>query len=482
MKSYFNYRFLTLLIILMISFGLHGQQIPDSLAVYLETASKNNPTVLRAFYEYQAALQRIPQVGSLPDPELNAGIFMKPMELVAGNQVADLRLMQMFPWFGVLRSAKDEMSLMAKAKSELLRDARLQVYYEVQSTWYDLYKNRKKAEISRKNIEILQTIERLALVKFQSLSGTGGISPNPEPGNTGSIKTEVPAGPGMQEMSGSRTGSPAGISMQAAQDMAVGSRGSSGGMAGLADVYRIQIESLEVQELLAELKEEDITITARFNSYLNRSPATPVFTPDTIQTDTISLALIMDSDSIISNNPMLNMLEFEKQSIEARKKMVKKMGLPMVGLGLDYSIINSSEMSASPMNGKDMIMPMLAVTLPVYRRKYNALASEADLRSTAASTSMSATANSLRVDHYNAVQQYRNAERKTGLYRKQYELASRSFDIMLQGFATSAVSLTDVLRARQQLFDYGLKETEAQADLNRSSAMIRRLVASPDIK
>jgi len=35
------------------------------------------------------------------------------MELVSGNQVADIKLMQMFPWFGVLRNAKDEMSFMA---------------------------------------------------------------------------------------------------------------------------------------------------------------------------------------------------------------------------------------------------------------------------------------------------------------------------------------------------------------------------------
>jgi len=50
------------------------------------------------------------------------------MELVNGNQLADIRLMQMFPWFGVLKYAKDEMSLMAKAKFELFRDSKLQVF------------------------------------------------------------------------------------------------------------------------------------------------------------------------------------------------------------------------------------------------------------------------------------------------------------------------------------------------------------------
>ena len=148
----------------------------DSLLYYLELAAKNNPTVLQKFSEYQAALQKVPQVGSLPDPELSMGVFLSPMELVSGNQVADLRLMQMFPWFGTLRAAKDEMSLMANAKYESFRDAKLQVFYEVQRTWYDLYKVQQNIRISEKNIEILQTIERLALVKFRTApSGNGSI-------------------------------------------------------------------------------------------------------------------------------------------------------------------------------------------------------------------------------------------------------------------------------------------------------------------
>ncbi len=68
--------------------------------------SKKQPNRIQKFTEYQAALQKVPQVGSLPDPELNLGVFLSPMELVSGKQVADIRLMQMFPWFGVLRNCQ----------------------------------------------------------------------------------------------------------------------------------------------------------------------------------------------------------------------------------------------------------------------------------------------------------------------------------------------------------------------------------------
>ena len=171
---------------------------------YLEIAARNNPVVLQKFTEYQIALQKIPQVGSLSDPELSLGIFIKPMELVNGRQIADIRLMQMFPWFGVLRNGKDEMSLMANAKFELFRDAKLTVFYDVQATWYELYKIQKGIDISEKNIEILKSIERLTLVQFKSPSSgiTGAASPSAGV-PTGNGQT---SGTGSQGMQGMGTG------------------------------------------------------------------------------------------------------------------------------------------------------------------------------------------------------------------------------------------------------------------------------------
>ena len=160
------------------SYGQKKTVTKDSLLTYMELAAKNNPTVQQRYMEYMAALQKVPQVGNLPDPELNLGIFLSPMELVEGKQVADIKLMQMFPWFGVLKNARDEMSLMAKAKFELFRDAKLQVFYDVRRTWYELYRTGQDIEISKKSIEILRTIERLALVKFKTSSQPSSVLQN----------------------------------------------------------------------------------------------------------------------------------------------------------------------------------------------------------------------------------------------------------------------------------------------------------------
>ena len=471
------------LLIIFISLGswivANSQQYPDSLLRYLEIAAKNNPGVLQKLNEYQAALQKIPQVGSLPDPELSAGVFLKPMELVSGNQVADLRLMQMFPWFGVLRYAKDEMSLMAKAKFELFRDAKLQVFYDVQRTWYELYKVQKDISISEKNIEILKLIERLALVRFKSasLQNSGASSQSSATSSVSNSGTGTGAS-GMQTMGGDQSNTGSSGSGQS------GTMGGSSGSSGLADIYRIQIESSDLENNIALLKNQQNSIIAQFNTYLNRPVTSPVFTYENITRDTLEYSLPAVSDSMLAHNPMLGMLDFEKQSLEARKKMVTRMGYPMVGLGLNYSIISKSPtaMGTPDMNGKDMIMPMVVFTLPIYRKKYTAMQNEAELMKSATSETYQATANSLQSEYYQAVLLYQDAQRRIKLYEYQFQLASKSLDLMLKSFSTSSSSLTDVLRIRQQTLDYELRQVEADADFNTAVAWLKRLMANTQIQ
>jgi outer membrane protein TolC len=461
----------------------NGQEPTDSLFNYLEIAAKNNPTVLQRYAEYEAALQKVPQVGSLPDPEVSLGIFLSPMELVGGNQLADIRLMQMFPWFGVLKFAKDEMSLMAKAKYETFRDAKLQVFYDVQRTWYELNKIKQNIRVSEKNIELLRTIERLAIVRFKA--GTSGNSSTSagKSMSQSSTPSSSAGSSGMNSMGGGSGNSAGSASSQAAAPMGGGSSmGSSSGGSGLSDIYRIQIEIGDLQNNINLLNNQLNTTSAQFNSYLNRPQVAIVSLPDTLKSEYFETSLLAVSDSIQKNNPMLGMLQFEQQSLEARKQMVTKMSYPMIGLGVNYSLINKNEMSTSPMNGDDMVMPMITATLPIYRKKYKAMRDEADFLKSANTQNYKAVANSLLTEYYQALQLYQDAQRRTKLYADQYLLASKSLDIMFKSFASSGTSLTDILRVRQQTLDYEYRQVEAVADYNTSVAWLKRLMAFTKIQ
>jgi outer membrane protein TolC len=455
----------------------------DSLSYYLTMAASNNPTVLQKFYEYQAALQKVPQVGSLPDPELNMGVFLSPMELVGGNQIADLRLMQMFPWFGTLRAAKDEMSLMANAKYESFRDAKLQVFYEVQQNWYELYKIKQNIRISEKNIGILRAIERLALVKFSS--GTLGGS-STSSGSTAPVAISRSSADGSQDMKvmGGNAGSNVGSANQipTSPGMQGNTMGTPASLSLLTDLYRIQIEIGDLENNISLLKNQQNTLVAQFNSYMSRPVIMQVSLPDTIIADALEIPLSAVSDSMLTNSPMLGMLQYEQQSLDSRKAMVTKMGYPMIGLGVNYSVINKNTMSTSTMNGKDMVMPMVELTLPIYRKKYKAMQTEADLLKAATAQNYLASANKLKTSYYQAVQLYQDAQRRISLYASQRNLAGNSLEILMKSFAASGSGLAEILRVRQQTLDYEYKQVEAVADFNTSIALLKRLMASHDVQ
>ncbi|MDR1610765.1 MAG: transporter, partial [Candidatus Symbiothrix sp.] len=96
----------TTILLLQISLAAFTQT--DSLPGYLQIAAENNPGVKADFLVYQAALQKVPQAGALQDPQLDFGFFLQPMEIIDGKQVADIKLMQMFPWFGTRKAARTE--------------------------------------------------------------------------------------------------------------------------------------------------------------------------------------------------------------------------------------------------------------------------------------------------------------------------------------------------------------------------------------
>lgn len=147
-----------------------GQQPVDSLSVYLEQAARNNPQVNADFMLYKASLEKIPQAGAFSDPELEIGLFIKPMETLMGKQVADFTLMQMFPWFGTRKAARGEASEMARMAYEQFRDTRNNLWYEVKAQWYQLCNLNEQYRTMKTNIHLLCQLEQLALNRFSASS------------------------------------------------------------------------------------------------------------------------------------------------------------------------------------------------------------------------------------------------------------------------------------------------------------------------
>jgi cobalt-zinc-cadmium efflux system outer membrane protein len=406
-----HYNKLILLIIIAIASytGTFGQ---DSLSYYLEQAVLNNPGVKARYLEYSAALEKVPQAASLPDPQFQLGYFIKPMELLGGNQVANISLMQMFSWFGTLKAAKDEASKMAVAKFESFRDAKNELYFNVRASYYKVYRTIKEIEIAKKNLSILHSLEQLALAKFRS-----------------------------------------------------------GGKDDMVDLLRVQIEIHELENRISLLKDQLTTDKVSFNRFLNRSASSEVFTGNSLLEAPIPSDILTLTDSLV-NHPMVKMYQAESEANAAKLDMVTRMGYPMVGLGLNYMIIQKRDGNTAMMNGKDMTMPMVSLTLPIYRKKYKAMRHEAELMRDAATMSAENTTNDLRVSFQQTLQSLYDADRRVKLYTDQAKLADKSVQLLIASFSASSADFVEVLRMQQQLLDYQFKQVEAVVDKNTSIARV----------
>ena len=220
-------------------------------------------------------------------------------------------------------------------------------------------------------------------------------------------------------------------------------------------------EILELEFELESLQSEMQIGIANFNALLGQDLNTEISLADT-------LFLAEPDTAKTTENPMLAMLNAESESYKSQIAMSQKMGSPMFGLGLQYMLINKLD----NMGGKDMIMIMGQMTLPIWRGKTNASINEAIQKSEAAQKYMINTKNELDVQKTQAKRQLELAKRKISLYIKQVELASSKHKIALQNLSAGKSGLPEVLQINIEFINYQIKEIEAIAEYNSAVASL----------
>lgn len=426
----FNIKYIMVLLIIVGLAVKASAQDPDSLNHYLEVAARNNPALNADFLAYKASVEKVPQAGAWSDPQLDIGFFLKPMEIVGGTQVADITLMQMFPWFGTKKAAQTEATHMAKMAYEQFRETKDNLFLEVYSQWYLLSSLKQKLKNNRDNLQLLGQLEQLARRRLSTASGMSA-------------------------------------------DMA--------GSSGMSNVLRVQLEVAEIENNIESLISEIEAEKAKFNTLLNRTVNIDVIVPDSIVKVPF---LFNEADAlkdIESRNPMLGMIVEEEKAYRAKSEMDKKMSYPMLGIGLQYMIIGKGSSSTmnqnihNGMNGMDMIMPMVSISLPIFRNKYKAQQRESKYMWQSAREKYNNTLNTLHSDFFKLRHQLKDAERQITLYQKQKNLALTTYQLILQEFVTAKSDLTNVIEVQRQLLDYRIREAEAIADYNTKVAEINSL-------
>lgn len=382
------------IVLLFSGFCLHAQTLDE----YLKLAVDSNPGLKAQHLEFEAALQKIPQVKSLPDPGFSVSAFGQMVETRVGPQQAIFMLNQMFPWFGTLRAQGNVMALMAEAKFQAWLDARNELFYKVKSAWYPLYELEQVIQFQQENKTILETYKNLALSQFKN-------------GNT-----------------------------------------------TMVDVIRVDIMLEDITTEIQLLEDKRIPLLAQFNLLLNRDPRTRIAVSETPKPDA---SLLFSSPDSISNNPKLAAIDKEIQSWQAQAIVAKKQGLPNLGVGLNYIMIGKRTDANVPGNGRDAIMPMVSLSLPIYRKKYKAAVKESVLMQSALSEMKREVRNELIATHEMVNYELQKSIREYELYSIQMEKTKQATSLLMKAYSNTGKDFEEVLRMQQLLLKYEIETAGA---------------------
>ncbi len=133
----------------------------EELRQYVLEAAENNPGLKAKWLEWQAALQKVPQVTTLEDP-----MFMYSQFLQSDETRFGLSLEQKFPWLGTLRARGDKALAEADAALARFYAARNQIIAEVKRAYFEYALLEDSMEIVQSQADTLTEVEEIVKSRY----------------------------------------------------------------------------------------------------------------------------------------------------------------------------------------------------------------------------------------------------------------------------------------------------------------------------
>ncbi|MBD3660859.1 MAG: TolC family protein, partial [Arenibacter algicola] len=193
-------------------------------------------------------------------------------------------------------------------------------------------------------------------------------------------------------------------------------------------------------------------VIAIVNKLQKRHENQPFYITDNIVVEPVLSGY--NKDAFIVDHPLMNSIDLKTKASEASERAAIKQGFPKLGLGLDYVMVGERTDMTLVDNGKDVLMPMLTVTLPIFRGKYKAAVKEAQLMQESYSFQKKEIANSLNSNYEMALFDIRQQTDLVSLFDEQIEESKQALNLLYTAYGNSGKDFEEVLRMQQQLLKY----------------------------
>lgn len=388
-----------------------------TLEDYVTYALLNNAGLKAAYGRWMAAVQRVPQVKSLPNPTVGYSYFIESIETRVGPQRHRFELMQMIPFPGKLGLREESAFAAAKAEGARFEQEKLNVLFRVKDAYYEYYYLAQSIRVTEENVGLLTRLEEVA-------------------------SQQVRAGASQQDM------------------------------------LRAQVELGKLQDRLASLRDMRGAIEARLNAELNRPITTPLPWPRQIAEQTLTLTQNDVFAFARSGNWELRALDFEVERSRKAVALARKEFYPDFGVGVGY--VATGEARAGIMNpddsGKDALTAMVSVNLPVWRGRLKAGLEEARATLSATTESRNQKENMLLSQVRLALYRYNDAVRQVRLYGETLiPKAEQALSSAEAGYRAGKVDFVNIIDSERQLLAFHLAYERALADQQQRHAELEML-------
>lgn len=385
----------------------------QQLDVLINEALDNNPEIQKFELQYKRVSEKVNEVNTVPNTEFGVGYFVSEPETRTGAQRFKVSAKQMLPWFGNISARENYVSSLADVKYEDIVIAKRKLMSSVSQSYYRLYANKAKQKVLTENINLLETYETMALTSVEV------------------------------------------------------------GKASAVDVLRLQMRQNEMQQLKDVLQQQFLAEQTNFNNLLNRGNDVTVNVVDSL--------MIPSKDFDITFEKLVlhpELLKFDKlyQSIEQSELLNQKESSPMIGFGLDYiNVAERPNMDFSD-NGKDIVMPMVSVSIPIFNKKYKSQTKQNDLQQQEITAQKQERLNALETLLDKANNERISARISYATQTKNLQQAKDAEDILIKSYETGTIDFNDVLDIQELQLKFQMNQIESVKTYYVQSTIINYLI------
>ena len=384
----------------------------QDLASYIQEAEKNNPEIQAFELRYNIAEEKVNEADWLPNTEIGVGYFVSEPETRTGAQRARFSVKQMLPWFGTISARENYASSMAEAQFVDIAIAKRKLSLSVSQSYYKLYAISAKQGILDENIELLETYERLALTSVEV------------------------------------------------------------GKASAVDVLRLQIRQNELIQQKEVLEQDYLAEQALFNNLLNRD--------ENIAVEVVKQMIIPEEDVfILTDNLQLNpeLIKYDKlyESIEEAELLNQKESAPNIGFGLDYVPVSERPDMNFSDNGKDIVMPMVSISIPIFNNKYKSGTKQNELKQLEIKSQKEERLNNLETRLAQAIYNRNTMRIKFKVQTDNLKQANDAEEILIKNYETGTIDFNDVLDVQELQLRFQINLIESNRGYYTEYAIINYL-------